>query len=138
VRDIALAKVSIGREGMIWEGHALSRSSPANRSSPPASATALLSSARISPANPAKLIARTWRGRTLATRADDYGKYLHDEGVGKIAGIPGDRGVQMLRMVHDGVADFEVRSYWESFNAIKRLRGATIKGRILCPTILST
>ena len=40
-----------------------------------------------------------------------------------IAAIPGNRGVQMLRMVDGGVAQFEVLSYWDSIAAIKRFAG---------------
>jgi heme-degrading monooxygenase HmoA len=73
--------------------------------------------------SPKRLIARIWRGRTLATRADDYTRYLHEAGVRKIAAIPGNRGVQMLRMVRDDTADFQVLSYWDSFEAIKLFAG---------------
>ena len=72
---------------------------------------------------PAMLIARIWRGRTLATRADDYTRYLYEAGVRKIAGIPGNRGVQMFRMIRDSFADFQVLSYWDSVEAIKLFAG---------------
>jgi heme-degrading monooxygenase HmoA len=70
-----------------------------------------------------RLIARIWRGQTLAIRADDYAKYLYDEGVCAIARIPGNRGVQMLRKVDGDIADFQVLSFWESVEAIKRFAG---------------
>jgi heme-degrading monooxygenase HmoA len=70
-----------------------------------------------------RLIARIWRGQTFAVRADDYAKYLYDEGVCAIARIPGNRGVQMLRRVDGDIADFHVLSYWESVEAIKRFAG---------------
>ena len=46
--------------------------------------------------------------------------------VRKIAAIPGNRGVQMLRMVREGFADFQVISYWDSLEAIKRFAGDDI------------
>jgi heme-degrading monooxygenase HmoA len=70
-----------------------------------------------------RLIARIWRGQTLAVRADDYAKYLYDEGVCAIARIPGNRGVQMLLKVDGDIADFQVLSFWESVEAIKRFAG---------------
>ena len=70
-----------------------------------------------------ELIARIWRGQTLATMADEYTKYLYEEGVCTIAKIPGNRGVQMLRMVDDAIADFQVVSYWDSVEAIKLFAG---------------
>jgi len=69
------------------------------------------------------LIARIWRGQTRAALADEYTKYLYEEGVRAIAGIPGNRGVQMLRAVSDDIADFQVLSYWDSVEAIKRFAG---------------
>lgn len=71
-----------------------------------------------------RLIARIWHGQTLPTMADDYTKYLYEEGVRAIARIPGNRGVQMLRTVRDGIADFLVLSYWDSFEAIKLFAGS--------------
>ena len=69
------------------------------------------------------LIARIWRGQTLATIADEYSKYLYEEGICTIAKIPGNRGVQMLRSVLGDVAEFQVLSYWDSIEAIKRFAG---------------
>jgi heme-degrading monooxygenase HmoA len=75
------------------------------------------------PSGATELIARIWRGRTLATMAEEYTKYLYDEGVCAIAKIPGNRGVQMLRMVGNDIADFQVLSYWDSVEAIKLFAG---------------
>ncbi|MGO8866873.1 MAG: antibiotic biosynthesis monooxygenase family protein [Alphaproteobacteria bacterium] len=79
---------------------------------------------KTSPDHPARLIARIWHGQTPARRADEYTRYLYEAGIRKIAAIPGNRGVQMLRVVHDDVAEFEVLSYWDSIDAIKRFAGA--------------
>jgi len=78
---------------------------------------------QTSPDRPAKLIARLWQGRTQASRAEEYTRYLYDAGVRKIAAVPGNRGVQMLRLVHGDVAEFEVLSYWDSLDAIRRYAG---------------
>jgi hypothetical protein len=48
---------------------------------------------------PAKLIVRIWHGRTPASKAEEYARYLYEAGVRKIAAIPG----QMVRMVRDGI-----------------------------------
>lgn len=72
---------------------------------------------------PQTLIARIWQGRTEAGRAEEYTGYLYEAGVRKIAAIPGNRGVQMLRAVKDGIAEFAVLSYWDSIDAIKRFAG---------------
>jgi heme-degrading monooxygenase HmoA len=75
------------------------------------------------PAGRIGLIARIWRGQTRASMADEYTKYLYEEGVLTIARIPGNRGVQMLRAVSADVAVFQVLSYWDSVEAIKRFAG---------------
>jgi heme-degrading monooxygenase HmoA len=71
----------------------------------------------------ARLIARIWRGQTLAERAEEYTSYLDEAGVRKIAAIPGNRGVQMLRAANGAFVEFQVLSYWDSFDAIKRFAG---------------
>jgi heme-degrading monooxygenase HmoA len=72
---------------------------------------------------PAALIARIWRGRTALSRADEYTRYLYEAGITKIAAIPGNRGVQMLRRIGEAFAEFEVHSYWDSLDAIRRFAG---------------
>lgn len=74
-----------------------------------------------------RLIARIWHGRTEASRAEEYTRYLYEAGVKKIAAIPGNRGVQMVRLVGDDVADFEVLSYWDSIDAIRLFAGDDIE-----------
>jgi heme-degrading monooxygenase HmoA len=78
---------------------------------------------KILPMGADKLIARIWRGQTRAATADEYSKYLYEEGICMIAKIPGNRGVQMLRSVLGDVAEFRVLSYWDSVEAIKRFAG---------------
>ncbi len=84
--------------------------------------------ARFSPAEspasgPQRSIARIWKGRTLATKADEYEKYLNASGVGKILATPGNLGVQMLRRTDGGKAEFVVISFWESIDAVKNFAG---------------
>lgn len=79
--------------------------------------------AQLLAAGGAGSIARIWHGQTLATTADEYARYLDEEGVRAIARIPGNRGVQMLRSVRDRIADFLVLSYWDSREAIKLFAG---------------
>jgi heme-degrading monooxygenase HmoA len=73
-----------------------------------------------------RLIARIWQGRTQASRAEEYTTYLYEAGIKKIASIPGNRGVQMVRCVSGEFADFEVLSYWDSLDAIRRFAGDDI------------
>jgi heme-degrading monooxygenase HmoA len=100
-------------------------SRPANTgdASPSGDRHARAESAGIPVAGATKLIARIWHGQTAATMVDDYTHYLYEEGVRAISRIPGNCGVQMLRKVRDDIADFQVISYWDSLEAIKRFAG---------------
>jgi heme-degrading monooxygenase HmoA len=101
----------------------MSRPADADDAGPPRDMHALAESVGIPVAGAARLIARIWPGQTAATMVDDYTHYLYEEGVRTIARIPGNCGVQMLRKVRDDIADFQVISYWDSLEAIKRFAG---------------
>jgi len=82
-----------------------------------------------------ELIARIWRGQTLATMADEYTKYLYEEGVCTIAKIPGNRGVQMLRMVDDATQISRLFPIGTRSRPSSCSRAKTTKRSILCRTI---
>jgi heme-degrading monooxygenase HmoA len=69
------------------------------------------------------VIARIWKGRTLAAKADAYEKYLNASGISKLLAIPGNLGVQMLRRTDGDKVEFVVISFWESIEAVKRFAG---------------
>jgi heme-degrading monooxygenase HmoA len=79
--------------------------------------------ASASPRTP-RMIARIWHGRTVASKADAYEKYLNDAGVAKIVKVPGNLGVEVLRRNQGGAADFIVISYWTSIDAVKNFAGS--------------
>jgi len=66
-------------------------------------------------------IARIWRGRTTAAKADAYAAYLYEHGIKPLA----DKalGVQMLREDRAGESEFVTISYWESVEAMSRFAG---------------
>ncbi len=70
-----------------------------------------------------KPIARIWRGRTLAARADEYEAYLFASGIAKIREIPGNLGVTVLRREDGKQTEFLVLSVWQSIDAIRRFAG---------------
>lgn len=72
-------------------------------------------------------IARIWQGRTTDAKADEYEKYLSEEGIKKIAETNGNLGVQMLRLSKDGITEFTTISYWASREDIKRYAGEDIE-----------
>jgi heme-degrading monooxygenase HmoA len=74
-------------------------------------------------ADPAKPIARIWRGRTLAAKADAYEAYLFASGISKIREIPGNLGVTVLRRQDGQETEFLVISIWDSLDAVQRFAG---------------
>jgi heme-degrading monooxygenase HmoA len=57
--------------------------------------------------------ARIWRGRTTRNKADDYQRYLLQNGIAPLE-AKGAVGVQMLREDRATETEFVTISYWES------------------------
>ncbi len=66
-------------------------------------------------------IARIWRGRTRADRADEYAAYLYEVGVKPL--LDKALGAQMFREDREGESEFVTISYWESVEAMSRFAG---------------
>lgn len=66
-------------------------------------------------------IARIWRGRTSAAKADEYAKYNYEHGTKPL--IEKALGVQMLREDRAGESEFVTISYWENEEAMARFAG---------------
>ena len=66
-------------------------------------------------------IARIWRGRTTAARADEYAAYLYEHGIRPLEKKA--LGVQLFREDRDGESEFVTISYWESVEAMSRFAG---------------
>ena len=67
-------------------------------------------------------IARIWRGRVEAERADEYEAYNYEVGIKPL--IENARGVQCLREDRGAETEFMTISYWESIDAMARFTGA--------------
>lgn len=78
-------------------------------------------------------IARIWRGRTLASKADEYAGYLDANGIAKIRATAGNRGVTVLRRTDGDRAEFVVISIWESIDAVKNFAGADYQKAVILP-----
>jgi hypothetical protein len=66
-------------------------------------------------------IARIWRGRTSAARADEYAAYLYEQGIRPLEQKA--LGVQLLREDRATESEFVTISYWESVEAMSRFAG---------------
>ena len=82
---------------------------------------------------PQTAIARIWRGRTLASKADEYARYLDANGIAKIRATPGNRGVTVLRRTNGDKVEFVVISIWESIDAVKNFAGADYQKAVILP-----
>lgn len=66
-------------------------------------------------------IARIWRGRTTAAKADEYARYLYEQGIKPLEEKA--LGVQMFREDRATESEFVTISYWESVQAMSRFAG---------------
>jgi heme-degrading monooxygenase HmoA len=66
-------------------------------------------------------IARIWRGRITAAKADEYARYLHEHGFKPL--VKKALGAQMFRADREGESHFVTISYWESVEAMSRFAG---------------
>lgn len=69
------------------------------------------------------MICRIWRGRTPASKADEYLSILERTGLREYRETEGNRGVLLLRRVSGGVAEFTALTLWDSMDAIRRFAG---------------
>jgi heme-degrading monooxygenase HmoA len=69
------------------------------------------------------MIARIWRGRTPATKSDEYLEILERTGLKDYAETEGNRGVLLLRRISAGVAEFTALTLWDSMDAVRRFAG---------------
>ena len=67
-------------------------------------------------------IARIWRGRTTAARADEYAAYLYEHGIRPLEQKA--LGVQLFREDRPDESEFVTISYWESVEAMSRFAGS--------------
>jgi heme-degrading monooxygenase HmoA len=82
---------------------------------------------------PSRAIARIWRGRTLAAKADEYQSYLDKTGISMVRATPGNLGVTVLRRDDAGKSEFLVLSIWESVDAIKKFAGEDYQKAVILP-----
>jgi hypothetical protein len=66
-------------------------------------------------------IARIWRGRTVAAKADEYEAYLYEHGIKPLEEKA--LAVQSLREDRATESEFVTISYWENVDAMSRFAG---------------
>lgn len=66
-------------------------------------------------------IARIWRGRTVAAKADEYANYLYEHGIRPLEEKA--MAVMLLREDRESESEFVTISFWESVEAMSRFAG---------------
>jgi heme-degrading monooxygenase HmoA len=79
------------------------------------------------------MIARIWRGRVPAAKADAYVEYLRRTGITDYGEVPGNMGVRLLRRTEGDVTEFLALSFWESTEAIRAFAGDDIETAVYYP-----
>ena len=79
------------------------------------------------------MIARIWRGRTPAAKAEAYVEYLLATGLKDYRAVPGNTGVRVLRRIEGNVAEFLVVSFWESMDAVRTFAGSDVDAAVYYP-----
>ncbi|WP_119272724.1 antibiotic biosynthesis monooxygenase [Taklimakanibacter deserti] len=69
------------------------------------------------------MIARTWRGRATAAKANDYHRHFTTEVVPNLKSIAGHRGAYLLRREVEGGVEFLAVTLWDSLATIKAFSG---------------
>lgn len=69
------------------------------------------------------MIARTWRGMAVVTKADAYYRHFTSEVVPHLKNIPGYQGAHLLRREADGQVEFLAITLWDSIETTKKFSG---------------
>jgi antibiotic biosynthesis monooxygenase (ABM) superfamily enzyme len=79
------------------------------------------------------MIARIWRGATLAEDADAYAAYLEESGMRAARELPGSRGTLVLRRLRAGYAEFETILLFDSMDDIRAFAGDDLDAAVFFP-----
>jgi antibiotic biosynthesis monooxygenase (ABM) superfamily enzyme len=79
------------------------------------------------------VIARVWRGTTLAEDGDAYAGYLEETGMKGARTIPGARGTLVLRRERAGYAEFETILLFDSLEDVRGFAGDDYETAVFYP-----
>lgn len=79
------------------------------------------------------MIARVWRGITLAEKADAYIAYLNETGLKDYTKTPGNRGVTVLRRQQGEHSEIVLISLWDSMDAVRAFAGENPERSVYYP-----
>ena len=73
------------------------------------------------------MIARRWHGRVPASRGPDYLRLMREVALPDYRSIAGNRGAWCLRRLDGDVVHFEMLTFWDDEDAIRRFAGDPIE-----------
>jgi antibiotic biosynthesis monooxygenase (ABM) superfamily enzyme len=79
------------------------------------------------------VIARVWRGATLAENGAEYAEYLEEVGMKGARELPGNRGSLVLRCDDGGYAQFETILLFDSIDHIRPFAGDDVEAAVFFP-----
>lgn len=79
------------------------------------------------------MIARVWRGATLAERGDEYAVYLEESGMRAARELPGSRGTLVLRRTRAGYCEFETILLFDSMDDVRNFAGDDLDAAVFFP-----
>jgi heme-degrading monooxygenase HmoA len=69
------------------------------------------------------MIARVWRGWTLAEQADRYDRHYRSEVLGNLRRVPGFRGARLLRRTVGPETEFVSLTFFDDLEAVRGFAG---------------
>lgn len=69
------------------------------------------------------MIARIWHGKTKAEHFEEYSEFMRERAIPDYQKTDGFIRLSFLRRLEDGVAHFQLMTYWESLEVIKGFAG---------------
>jgi antibiotic biosynthesis monooxygenase (ABM) superfamily enzyme len=79
------------------------------------------------------MIARVWRGATLAAHAEEYAAYLERTGMKAARALPGNHGTLVLRRLDGGRAEFETILLFDSLDDVRGFAGDDLETAVFYP-----
>lgn len=69
------------------------------------------------------MIARIWHGAVPVEKSDAYLEKMRTVALPGYRGVDGNQGAWVMHRIEDGVAHFDMLSFWDDAEAIKRFAG---------------
>jgi hypothetical protein len=79
------------------------------------------------------MIARIWKGKTKEADSSTYLEYLKSTGLKDYRETAGSKGVMVLQNTDSGVTEFNLISFWESYESIRKFAGDDIDVPVYYP-----